>query len=141
MVNLTEEDLREFMSKDDFDFSTAEGWEEFLAERRLGGSGRDADGFHARDLKNYAVGVATVITRGQSQTARINVRTRGTGLALPPGNLFVYHPDANWNMAVTTFYVGPPGSSIDYPLEVGGPGDGRHEEYWGSLYYIVLKSG
>jgi hypothetical protein len=140
MAGLSREDLDKFLSKVDFDFRTVAGWREFLAERRDGGSGRDADGFHLRDIKNYAVGVATVITRSAPVDATFTIRALGTGLALAPGNIFIFHPDQNWDMKVTTRYVGPPGSGMNFTIPVGGStSDGR--ENWGSSYYIVLKSG
>ncbi len=140
MVEFTREDLDAFLSKTDFDFSQTADWEEFLEERRQGGAGRDADGIQLRDIKNYAVGTATVITRGGTVTARFNVRTLGSGLALPPGILYVYHNDSPGPKKVSSFYVGPPTSSATFELEVssGGP-DG--EEGWGALYYVIIKSG
>lgn len=35
-----------------------------MAERRIYGVGRDADGLHRRYLKNYAVGTANIISVG-----------------------------------------------------------------------------
>ena len=140
MADFMPEELEAFLSKTDFDFSKVSDWEEFLAERAVGGTGRDADGIQLRDIKNYAVGTATVITRGETVTAQFNVRTLGSGLALPPGVLYVYHSNANRQKQVSSFYVGPPGSSATYRLEVGNGGRAG-EESWGALYYIVIKSG
>jgi hypothetical protein len=139
MVEVTREQLDEFMSKTDFDFSTVAGWREFLNERREGGAGRDADGFHARDIKNYPVGIATIITNGGPVNVKVNIRTMGSGLALPPGVLYVFHPDRSWKYKVSSFYVGPPGSSIDFSFQAGGAM--TNEPNWGTLYYIVVKSG
>lgn len=140
MVEFTREELDAFLSKTDFDFSKVGDWEEFLAERRSGGTGRDADGIQLRDIKNYAVGTATVITSGGTVTAQFNVRTLGTGHALPPGLLYVYYADSPGPKKVKSFYVGPPSRSATFNLEVssGGP-DG--EEGWGALYYVIIKSG
>ncbi|BCH55122.1 hypothetical protein GOZ89_15485 [Agrobacterium vitis] len=140
MVDFSKEQLDAFLSKTDFDFSKVEGWKEFLAERREGGTGRDADGIQLRDIKNYAVGAAFVSTTGQPVTAHFKVGTLGSGLALPSGNLFVYHPDGSWTYKVSSFYVGPGTSSVDIYLQVGGGGTPTRPE-WGSIYYIVLKSG
>mgnify|MGYP000933794173 FL=1 len=140
MVELSREQFEAFMSKTDFDFSTPAGWDAFLAERSQGGTGRDADGLQLRDIKNYAVGTAFVNTVGQPVRVDIHVRTMGSGLALPPGILYVYHPDASWKKKVTSFYVGPPSSSLDFQLQAGGGGTPTRPE-WGSLYYIVMKSG
>lgn len=140
MVDLTREQFEAFMSKTDFDFSTPAGWEEFMAERSVSGTGRDADGLQLRDVKNYAVGSAFVNTTGEAARVHIQVRTLGSGLALPPGVLYIYHPDESWNMKVTSFYVGPPTSSLDFRMQVGGGGTPTRPE-WGSIYYIILKSG
>ncbi|MFP7675712.1 hypothetical protein ACG74X_20450 [Marivita sp. S0852] len=75
MVDMTREDLDAFLSKTDFDFSQVADWQEYLAERAAGGTGRDADGIQLRDIKNYSVGVATVITRNSPVTARFSIRT------------------------------------------------------------------
>ncbi len=140
MVELTREQLDAFLSKTDFDFSSPAGWKEFLAERSQGGAGRDADGIQLRDIRNYAVGSAFVSSTGQPVRVQFNIRTYGTGLALPPGMLYVYHPDAGWNYTVTSRYIGPPGSSIDLYLDVAGGGTPTRPD-WGSICYIVLKSG
>lgn len=63
MAEFTKQELEPFLSKIDFDFSNASDWEEFLAERAAGGTGRDADGIQLRDIKNYSVGATTVIAR------------------------------------------------------------------------------
>lgn len=139
-MTFTREDLDAFLSKTDFDFSTVAGWEEFLAERRAGGTGRDADGIQLRDIKNYAVGTAMVISQGSPIRAWFNVRSLGSGLALAPGVLYVNYPDASDARKVQSFYIGPPGSSIDLFLQVGGAGS-RASPHWDVLYYIVIKSG
>jgi hypothetical protein len=141
MAEITQQDVEKFLSKSDFDFSNPAGWREFLNERSAGGAGRDADGYHIRDIKNYAVGTSTIITRGGPVTVNGTIRTLGTGLALPPGVAYFYHPDASWKYVVTSIYVGPPGSSQDFSFEAGGPGKRPGEENWGTIYYIVLKSG
>lgn len=140
MVELTREQFEAFMSKSDFDFSTPAGWQDFLAERSVGGTGRDADGLQLRDVKNYAVGTAFLNTTGDPAPVHFQIRTLGTGLALPPGILYVYHPDASWKMKVTTYYVGPPTSSLDFRMQAGGGGTPTRPE-WGSIYYVILKSG
>lgn len=140
MAGLSNEQLAAFLSKVDFDFGTVAGWREFLAERAAGGAGRDTDGFQLRDIKNYAVGVATVITSTAPTTATFTIRSLGTGLALAPGVIYIFHPDQSWNMTVTTRYVGPPRGHMSFSIPVGGASaDGRQN--WGSLYFIVLKSG
>ena len=140
MADFMPEELDAFLSKTDFDFSKVSDWKEFLAERAVGGSGRDADGIQLRDIKNYAVGTANVITRGGTITARFSVRTLGSGLALPPGILYVYHSNAARQKQVSSFYVGPPTSSLSFKLEVGSGGR-EGEESWGALYYVIIKSG
>lgn len=150
MVELSREELERFMSKADFDFSTTGGWREFLDERSQvhGGAGRDADGIHMRDLKNYSVGAATIITTGQPVPVTLTVRTQGSGLALPSGNVYVFHPDAAWNYKVTTFYIGrsanggPASSLQQFRLMAGGPGKPSpySDEQWGSIYYLVKKA-
>ncbi|NSX57009.1 hypothetical protein [Parasulfitobacter algicola] len=66
MVEFTKEELDAFLSKKEFDFETVAGRDEFFEERRIGGGGRDSDGFQLRDIKNYAVGVANIISSGAS---------------------------------------------------------------------------
>lgn len=131
-------EVERFLSKQEFDFSSPEGWKELFAERSSihGPAGRGADGLHIRDFKNYAIGVANIITNGSPVTVTATVRTLGSGLALPPGVIYFYHPDASWNYKVTSFYVGPPTSTLTFRFEAGG----GSKQAWGSLYYIVLKS-
>ncbi|WP_417275586.1 hypothetical protein [Celeribacter halophilus] len=64
-MDFTEADLEAFLSKVDFNFSTPEGWNEFLSERQQGGAGRDADGIQLRDITNYAVGTAMITSIGR----------------------------------------------------------------------------
>jgi len=73
-MEFTRGELDAFLSKSDFDFSSVGGWDEFFAERRIGGDGRDADGLYLRDIKNYAVGTANIISSGSP----IDVRIYGT---------------------------------------------------------------
>ena len=141
MAEVTQEDIEKFISKNQFDFSSPAGWREFLDERSAGGAGRDADGYHLRDLKNYAVGGSTIITSGAPVTVSGTIRTLGTGLALPPGVAYFYHPDTAWKYIVTSIYVGPPGSSQNFSFQAGGPGKKPGQQNWGTIYYIVLKSG
>ncbi|PTV93952.1 hypothetical protein C8J27_1101 [Rhodobacter aestuarii] len=131
--------LENFLEKTSFDFSKAQDWRAFLNERREGGSGRSADGLQLRDIKNYAPGTAFISTHGAPTPIQFHVRTQGSGFALPSGVLHVYHPDASWTYKVTSFYVGPPTSSLDFRMEAGGGGS-PSSPMWGSIYYIVLKS-
>lgn len=140
MTAFTREDLDAFLSKTDFDFSTVSGWQEFFSERRVGGTGRDADGIQLRDIKNYAVGTASVFSQGSTVRAWINVRSLGTGLALAPGNIYVNYPDASGQRQVRSFYIGPPSSSADFYMEVGGGGSAE-KPHWNTIYYIVIKAG
>lgn len=138
-MEFSRRELDAFLSKTDFDFSKVSDWEAFLAERRQGGAGRDADGLQLRDIKNYAVGVANVFT-GSLVPARFTVRSLGSGHALAPAILYIYHSYAPKQKKVTSFYIGPPSSMLQLTVDVcsGGPVD---IESWGSLYYIIIKSG
>jgi hypothetical protein len=140
MSELLPDQLEAFLSKQEFNFATVAGWEEFFAERRSGGAGRDADGVQLRDLKNFAVATAMVITSGSPAIASFWIRSLGTGLSLAPGVMYVYYKDAAHSPHVKTFYVGPPGSSMTVSMEVGGGGTQSSPD-WGALYYIILKSG
>ncbi|MBL3587689.1 hypothetical protein JMM61_20465 [Rhodovulum sulfidophilum] len=73
-MDCNQSDLEALVSKTDFDFSTVSGWDEFLNERRAGGTGPAADGLQLRDIKLYAVGTANVITSGAPVKVHINVR-------------------------------------------------------------------
>ncbi|MBC9247746.1 hypothetical protein H4P12_13775 [Paracoccus sp. 11-3] len=68
------------------------------------------------------------------------VRSLGTGLALAPGNLYVNYPDASGQRQVRSFYVGPPSSSADFYIQVGGGGSAG-KQHWDMIYYIVIKAG
>jgi hypothetical protein len=140
MGELLPAELEAFLSKQDFNFGTVAGWHEFFAERRTGGSGRDADGVQLRDLKNYAVASANYESKGSPLTASFWVRSLGTGLALAPGVMYVYYKDASKSPKVKTLYVGPPSSSLREYLEVGGSGTASRPD-WDALFYIILKSG
>lgn len=141
MADFTPEELDEFLSKTEFDFGTVAGWEEFLAERRLGGPGASADGPHLRDIKNYAVGVANVISSGTPIPVRVNIRQPGSGLALAPATMFVYYPDASGTRQVRRFMVGGgTANSQDERFEVAGGGT-QFSPWWDVIYYIVIKVG
>jgi hypothetical protein len=134
------EELDAFLSKTDFDFSTVEGWEEFFAERRRGGNARDADGIQIRDLKNYAVGTANIISSGSPSDVRINIRQPGSGLALAPGVIYINYPDASGARQVIVEPVGmgrQDSQNIEFQAGGGGTDFSPH---WDALYYIVIKS-
>ena len=131
--------LKDFLEKESFDFSKPEDWRAFIDERREGGDGRSADGLQVRDIKNYAPGTAFVSTYGPPTKIQFHIRAQGTGVALSPSVLYVYHPDASWTYKVTSFYIGPPGSSIDFSMEAGGGGT-QTSPMWGSFYYVIVKS-
>jgi hypothetical protein len=140
-MSFTTEDLEAFLSKTDFDFSTVGGWEEFLSERRRGGSGRDADGVQLRDIKNYAVGTANIISTGSPDNVHINIRQSGTGLALAPAQLYVNFPDASGARQVREFGLGgSTQASADFFFDAGGGGT-RFSPHWNVIYYIVIKVG
>ncbi|MEF2074819.1 hypothetical protein [Consotaella aegiceratis] len=144
MVEISQAELNRFLSQSDFDFSTPAGWREFLNERALeGGKGRDADGIQLRDLKNYAVGSSQFISHDQPVPVTFTVRTQGDGLALPPGNLYVFHPNAAWDYVVSQFSLQSTDSVVRYRLMAGGgdkPGLYSNEN-WGTIYYIAIKAG
>ncbi|MCO6383054.1 MAG: hypothetical protein JXQ91_14285 [Vannielia sp.] len=138
MVEFTREELDAFLSKTDFDFSQTSDWEEFLAERRSGGAGRDADGIQLRDIKNYAVGTAPIFSTGNPVEARFDIRGLGVN-NMATGVLYIYYPDAGWNMQVESVFLGQT-RHIRHSLDVGGGGTPTRP-IWGSLYYIAVKSG
>ena len=74
---------------------------------------------------------AFISTYGAPAQVEFRIRTQGDGHALPPGVLYVYHPDASWTYKVTSFYVGPPADRLIFgcapgmvarqPLRCGDP--------------------
>lgn len=134
------EELAAFLSKTDFDFSTVEGWEEYFAERRRGGAGRDADGIQIRDLKNYAVGTANIISSGPPSDVNIHIRQPGSGLALAPGVIYINYPDAAGNRQVSQEFIGGNSSSSRRLSFQAGGGGTDFSPHWDALYYIVIKS-
>lgn len=138
MTELTLEEVKEFFSKTDFDFSTVAGWNEFKNERAIYGKGRDADGYHARDFTNYNVHTAQYFLRS-SVTATIMVRPFAGSLSTPPGNLYVLYPNASWQDEVKSFFIGTGFGTQYFNLTIGGPTP-NGEEYWGHIYFIALSS-
>jgi hypothetical protein len=139
-VDELDKEVEKFYEKQDFDFSTVAGWEEFLDERaQYGGSGADADGIQRRDFKYYAVGCENVFTKGAPIEVDIYIRTPGGVYELPWGNLYVMYPGPNFERKVAEFNIGGGGSiSTKKSITVGALPDGK--EAWGVIYYIFLKT-
>ncbi|MDF1873685.1 hypothetical protein [Vannielia sp.] len=131
-------DYEEFFSKENFDFSTVAGWEEYLAERAVNGSGRDMDGLHARDLSNFQV-YQTNFQATDTVTVRFLIEPLPGQRRIPAGNLYVYYPDSSWQRQARSFWIGP-GSSLHYTPEVGGPTP-NGEEYWSDIKFIAFMGG
>jgi hypothetical protein len=135
-----DKEVEQFYEKQDFDFSTEDGWKEFLKERaEYGGSGADADGIQRRDFKYYPVGAENVFTKGSPIDVPIYVRTPGGVYALPMGKLYVRYPGPNFEYKVEGFDIGL-GSQMNaqFNITVGALPDGK--EAWGVIYYIFFKT-
>lgn len=128
-------DVRDFYSKDSFDFSTVDGWKEFLNERSVIGTGVDADGLQRRDFKYYIVKTAGLNVTATPSQIPIYVRTAGGSLVFPSGNLYVMHPSPGEGYKVSQFNLGPPSVEAVLHITVGSE-SGDLE--WGIIYYIYL---
>ena len=134
--------VKEFMSKEEFDFSTAKGWREFMQERTA--SNRYADGVHNRDRQNYYV---HAMDYAISDETKVIVRVRrGVGQqALHPGKLFVYAPNSSWMMTTHVFDINKKGWQ-DMSFRMGGrtaplPNGTRPSGSVGMFYLLVLPEG
>jgi len=128
----------EFFSKEDFDFSTVSGWDEFLAERGANGAGRDADGWHDRDFTNYNVFQIQYHVVDQA-TGVIAVSPLPGGISVPSGNLYVLSRNQNWEPEVHVFFIGQGMGVQSFNFPVGGPTP-NGQPYWGQVRFIAVPA-
>lgn len=133
MSDQLQDAAKEFYSKDDYDFSTAEGWDEYLNDKVH--NPPTADGVHRRDVVYKPIGG---MFAGINSTREIQLAVRGpvVGLPYPAGSLHVYYPDASYRKTVSSFFVGASMTGLPSYFRVSAFGPTKNDEiqvwmcYW-----------
>ncbi|AUH65277.1 hypothetical protein [Paracoccus zhejiangensis] len=124
---------KEYYSKSDYDFSTPEGWDEYLNDKVH--NPPTADGAHRRDFVYKPIGG---MFAGINSTREIQLAVRGpvVGLPYPAGVLHVYYPNASYEMTVSSFFVGASRTGLPSYFRVSAFGPTENDEiqvwmcYW-----------
>lgn len=116
-----------------YDFSSPSGFEQYLQHRR---DGVFSDGYQMRDFTPPYVGTEQYFASGEG-TFSIAVRPLPGAISSPPGILYVYHPDSEWNNVVSAYPIGGQGA-VRYTITYGGE---TPTEYWGNISYTTVIPG